>query len=178
MMTISTTKLRQILIDYFDESELQNLTFDLGVDYENLPGKSKGDKARELIAFLDRRSRIHELVQICYQLRPKAPWPTDFDKETNILQAQPPSPPTGRHRDNFAHYEIGLTNLLVQMGQDHPRYVEGLGYQTRLQENINWVRHHGDSESRRSERSATIAQLNDLTLSTLGKSFNELCSSH
>jgi hypothetical protein len=69
-MSISTTKLRQNLIAYFDEGELQTLAFDLGVDYENLPGKTKGDKARELIAFLNRRGRIHELVQLCYQLRP------------------------------------------------------------------------------------------------------------
>lgn len=180
-MTISTNnELRQILIDYFDEGELQNLTFDLSVDYENLPGKTKGDKARELIAFLERRGRVSELVQACRQLRPNAPWESEFDKEdlqtSNMPQAKPTSPAAEHRRDNFAHYEVGLANLLEQIGQDHPRYVEGLGYQTRLLDNINWARRHGDSEARRSERSEIIAQLNTLALSVLGKSFNELCN--
>ena len=177
-MTIFTIRLRQILNDYFNESELQNLAFDLGVDYENLPGKAKSDKARELIAFLDRRGRLAELVQRCHQLRPNAPWPTDDEKGDNASQAQPSATTTGRQRDHFAHYETGLTNLLAQMGPGHPRYTEGLGYQNRLQENISQVRQHGDSETRRSERSEIILQLNNLALSVLGQSFNELCSPH
>lgn len=178
-MTISTDKLRQILNDYLNESELQNLAFDLGVDYENLPGKSKGDKARELIAFLERRGRLSDLIQTCYQLRPNAPWEGKFDKEnlqtSNISHSKPTSQVSGRYKDSFTHYEIGLVNLVEQIGQDHPRYVEGLGYQTRLRENINWARHHGDTETRRSERSEIIAQLNDLALTVLGESFTDLC---
>lgn len=122
-MTISTDKLRQILNDYFNESELQNLAFDLGLDYENLPGKSKGDKARELIAFLERRGRLSELVQTCYQLRPNASWEGKFDKEDlqtpNTPHARPTSPAAERHRDNFAHYEIGLANCYSSDGNGH-----------------------------------------------------------
>lgn len=68
--SLPTHKLRQILTNYFNESELQNLTFDLGVDYENLAGKSEADKARELLAFLERRGRVSELVEIIIRLRP------------------------------------------------------------------------------------------------------------
>ncbi|HRQ42572.1 MAG TPA: hypothetical protein PLD25_32045 [Chloroflexota bacterium] len=178
-MTISTDKLRQILNDYFNESELQNLAFDLGVDYENLPGKSKGDKAREIIAFLERRGRLSDLIQTCCRLRPNAPWEGKFDEQDlqtpNTPQVKPTSQASGRYRDNFTHYEIGLVNLLDQIGQDHPRYVEGLGYQTRLHENINWARRHGDSEIRRSERSEIVERLNDLAVSVVGVSFNNLC---
>lgn len=179
-ITISTNKLRQILIDYFDESELQNLAFDLGVDYENLPGQSKGDKARGLIAFLERRGRLSELVQACHQLRLNAPWEGELAQEaqqtSDMLRVSSTSQMVEWRRDNFAHYEIGLASLLTQIGQGHSRYVEGLGYQTRLKENIDGARHHGDSETRRSERSEIIGQLNNLALSVLGKSFNELCS--
>ncbi len=73
-------QLRQILTRHFDDSELRDLSFDLGVDYEALPGRSKQDKARELIAHLERRDRIAELVQACYRLRPRAPWWSTLDK--------------------------------------------------------------------------------------------------
>lgn len=73
-------RLRQILTHYFDESELRNLSFDLGVDYESLPGATKGDKARELVAYFERRDRLAELIQACHGLRPDASWWDTFDK--------------------------------------------------------------------------------------------------
>lgn len=67
-------ELRQILTERFSESELQTLCFDLGVDYEGLPGAGKTDKARGLISHLARRHRVHELVQVGRQLRPDISW--------------------------------------------------------------------------------------------------------
>jgi len=68
------TRLRQILTTYFDAGELRTLCFDLGVDYDNLPGGGKADKARELISYLERRGRLPELVRIGRQLRPDVSW--------------------------------------------------------------------------------------------------------
>jgi hypothetical protein len=68
-------QLRQLLSTYFSESELKTLVFDLGVDYEMLPGQTKGDKALELIAQFSRSGRIHELIQIASQMRPNVEWP-------------------------------------------------------------------------------------------------------
>jgi hypothetical protein len=79
--------LRQILTEHFNDGELHNLSFDLGVDYETLPGQTKQDKARELITHLERRDRISELVQACYELRPHAPWWSTLDK---IWETPPP----------------------------------------------------------------------------------------
>lgn len=70
----SMTKLRDILTVYFNDSELRNLSFDLKVDYDDLQGETKSDKARELIAFFSRRDRVIELLRICYELRPNASW--------------------------------------------------------------------------------------------------------
>ena len=69
------TALHQLLIQHFDDSELQTLCFDLGVDYENLPGQTKADKARELVEYMQRRNRLADLIQLCQQLRPSATWP-------------------------------------------------------------------------------------------------------
>ena len=67
-------KLRQLLVSHFNESELRDLCFDLGVDYEGLPGESKSDKARELVAHFERRGCVPELVGKCAQLRANVKW--------------------------------------------------------------------------------------------------------
>jgi hypothetical protein len=75
LLTLSyRTQLRQLLSRHFDESELQTLCFDLGVDYDNLPGDGKAEKARELIEYLERRGRIQELIDVGKKLRPDVPW--------------------------------------------------------------------------------------------------------
>ncbi len=76
----SLAQLRQQLTTLFNESELRNLCFDLGVDYESLPARSKDGKARELIAHMQRNSRLPEMIKMGRQLRPQAPWP-DFPPE-------------------------------------------------------------------------------------------------
>lgn len=67
-------RLREILTRYFDAGEVRTLCFDLGVDYDSLPGEGKASKARELIAHLERRSRLPELVEMGKQQRPDVPW--------------------------------------------------------------------------------------------------------
>ncbi len=67
-------RLRQILNDYFDESELRDLCFDLRVDYQSLPGEGKSSKARELIAHCERRGQLDVLERKCRELRPHASW--------------------------------------------------------------------------------------------------------
>lgn len=63
-------KLRRSISVLFNESELRDLCFDLGLDYDDLPGAGKKDKARELVAYYHRRGRIGELVQACLRRRP------------------------------------------------------------------------------------------------------------
>lgn len=56
------THLCQTLVDYFDESELHTLYFDLGVDYADRPHATKADAACELVGYLERRDRLPELI--------------------------------------------------------------------------------------------------------------------
>ena len=67
-------RLRQMLVQCLSESDLRDLCFDLGEDYENLGGSSKRDRARELVAHLNRRQRICELVEICHRKHSDLPW--------------------------------------------------------------------------------------------------------
>jgi hypothetical protein len=75
-------RLRKILIERFGEGELRTLCFDLGVDYDDLPGDGRADKVRELIIHLERRCRIPELVVVGKQLRPDVSW-TETPSDSN-----------------------------------------------------------------------------------------------
>ena len=68
------TRLRRILNERFDESELRTLCFDLRVDYDSLPGMTKTDKARELISHLRRHDRIPDLIGVVKLQRPDIPY--------------------------------------------------------------------------------------------------------
>jgi hypothetical protein len=63
-------QLRRVLIAHFDDSELRDLCFELGCDYDDLPGESKVDKARELVARFERRGELYALIRRVDMLRP------------------------------------------------------------------------------------------------------------
>lgn len=68
-------ELRCLIVERFNEVELKNLCFELGIDYEILNGVGKLDKARELITYLERRERLDRLLIVGTQMRPDVPWP-------------------------------------------------------------------------------------------------------
>ncbi|WP_420645799.1 GTP-binding protein [Candidatus Leptofilum sp.] len=65
----------QLLNSYFKQNELETLCFDLGIDFENLPGNTKEEKARELMLFCEREDRIHDLQEAVRERRPHIEWP-------------------------------------------------------------------------------------------------------
>ena len=62
--------LRNILEQYFSKGDIKDLAFELGVDYENLPGSGKNNKARELLLKLKNEKRIATLVSEIKKRRP------------------------------------------------------------------------------------------------------------
>jgi V8-like Glu-specific endopeptidase len=69
------TAIHQLLLKHFDEQELINLCFHLGVEYADLPAAGRHSKARELITYLERRGRLPDLRAAVAQQRPHAAWP-------------------------------------------------------------------------------------------------------
>jgi hypothetical protein len=67
-------RLRRTLAARFDMSELRVLCFDVGIDHEDLPGETKADMARELVAYCVHHGRISKLVETGRQLRPDIRW--------------------------------------------------------------------------------------------------------
>ena len=76
--------LQEILNDRFNEEEIQDLCFSLDIDFENLGGKSKGSKARELVTYLLRHERIIDLIKIVRVKRPEINWGDYFSVIENL----------------------------------------------------------------------------------------------
>lgn len=67
---MDTNSLRQFLIERFSDSELRTLCAELGIEYEGLTGTNRDDKARELVAFCERRGEFERLETIIRAARP------------------------------------------------------------------------------------------------------------
>lgn len=171
---VTNQRLRQLLVEHFDESELRDLTFDLDIDYENLGGSGKSDKARALIGYLKRRGRLGELITLAQRRRSHVAWTDEPSSKASPSSDIDTESGKSRFRDNFSRHETGLSRLLAQLGENHPRYADALVYQQRLSENIEQTRRYGDTEARRADRAEIIDRLNELALASLGVSFIEL----
>ncbi|MCP5093940.1 MAG: hypothetical protein GY943_00145 [Chloroflexi bacterium] len=88
-MNLEQTKymreIRRRMIVYFDLDELQILTNDLGVDWDELSGNKKSTKSQSLIRYLAQRGRIKYLVDLLKEERPHVDWPPIRDAEQQIL---------------------------------------------------------------------------------------------
>jgi formylglycine-generating enzyme required for sulfatase activity len=71
---VDQVKMHEILTQRFNLEELKDLCFRLYIDYESLPSVGKSGKARELISYCQRRSRMMDLVLQIEQLRPDVIW--------------------------------------------------------------------------------------------------------
>ena len=66
--------IRRNLTFSLDESELKSLSFDLGIDYEALAGRTKVEKARELILTSEQQGLLSKLLKECSERRPHVHW--------------------------------------------------------------------------------------------------------
>jgi len=63
-------ELHRLLDSHFNESELRDLCFNLDVDFENLPGMGKKDRARELVLHCRRYALTEALLTELMEMRP------------------------------------------------------------------------------------------------------------
>lgn len=113
-------ELRQLLETRFSDGELRTLCFDLGIDYEILPGEGKADKARELLTYVVRHDLLADLVQHCSKVRPDIPWPDSSTQSGDPARAgisrQQPS-----RRDRDTEPPVSASSTLPERGAMSPR---------------------------------------------------------
>lgn len=71
-------QLRQFITALLSLSDLHDICFNLGIDWDNLAGSTLSSKARSLIAHLDNRERLLELEAQLKIARPSA-WSSTFE---------------------------------------------------------------------------------------------------
>jgi hypothetical protein len=71
---IDRMQLRLKLHDSFSLEELELLSHDMGVDYEDLGGDGKDAKALKLVLFCQRRNLLDKLRAKCMEIRPAIEW--------------------------------------------------------------------------------------------------------
>jgi len=115
----------EIIDERFDEEELRELCFrlegELGIDYDNLSGRSKTDKARELVRYCKRHGQIEILAATVRDMRPQLEWPTFrqehqvFTKNTTkiIITIEVPEKPSKQLKDTLDLLVLMITALLT-----------------------------------------------------------------
>ena len=71
---VDRVRFREMLSEYFNSAELGELTFGLGLDYDDLAGSGKSAKIIQLITYFERRGRYDELVHAAQKARPELDW--------------------------------------------------------------------------------------------------------
>ena len=109
------TRLHEQLTQAFNLPELHNLCFELGVEFEELPGERLSDKARELLLYMERRERLGALLALCAQKRPHLNW-----QESERQQVVPPPDYTAQvvpPANSFVHEKTGLEFVRIAAGE-------------------------------------------------------------
>jgi len=67
-------RIKALLCDHFDMSELGGVVFDLDLSVEQFRHQSKGELVEGLIAYCERHQRTGELVAVLQRTRPQLDW--------------------------------------------------------------------------------------------------------
>ena len=74
------------LAETYNNDELRELCFHLGIYHELFAQRTKQEMARELVTYLDRRNRIPDLILKCKEERPLREW--NFILSQQVLKAK------------------------------------------------------------------------------------------
>jgi AAA domain/Effector-associated domain 7 len=91
------TQLRNLLVQAFDQEELNTLCSDLIGNYQQVP-EHKADittYAREIVSYFDKRQALPRLIQAAREQRPTYDWPSVEDMAMPLTLVAPLRPPNG-----------------------------------------------------------------------------------
>lgn len=74
VMVMSTTQranLADLIARHFNEEEVKDICFRLGIEYSDLPAVGRAGKIRELVLGVERQGRVEALQKLIRELRPR-----------------------------------------------------------------------------------------------------------
>lgn len=82
-----------LMAQTFDQEDVRNICFRLGVDYDDLRGETKSARIRDLVQKTDQggEERLNKLLMVCRSLRPNIDWPQLISPAPDPIS--PPRPP-------------------------------------------------------------------------------------
>ncbi len=123
-MKAHLVQLHQILTERFSAEELRTFCFNLDVDYDDLPAIGRADKARELVAYLERHDRILDCLEVGKRLRPDIPW--DQVQLALLEDAQQRAPAPRRFQPLIDELQGTLAGWDGRVERQRERIAEGL----------------------------------------------------
>jgi tetratricopeptide (TPR) repeat protein len=109
---MNRTKLLKILTTHFDEEELRTFAFVLEVNYEDLGATGRKGKARELVAYLERHSKIDRAIECGKEIRPDIDWDAALgsDKGAALVPRSVLSEWSGRELVSEGHQPLRIAD--------------------------------------------------------------------
>ncbi|KAA3654905.1 MAG: hypothetical protein DWQ04_33950 [Chloroflexi bacterium] len=83
-MTIHLTDLCNFIIEYYSLNELHTLCFEIGIEFENLGGRTRKAKARELVLYMGREGRLDDLLEALQVTRPHIFSQSEIDSKLEL----------------------------------------------------------------------------------------------
>lgn len=103
----------QMLKQSFNIDELDDLCFELGLEFENLKGATRSGRARELLTYLERRDELHRLIEYGKKVRPHIEWSDFTDRMISNPNGNAVAPTLSSiFKQNFS-YQPSYQNPLV-----------------------------------------------------------------
>jgi hypothetical protein len=92
-MDVERTKylreLRRNIVAHFNLEELQTITFDVGLDWDDIPGgETKGPRTQNLLKTLIHRGRLGNLITLLREIEPAVEWPDAPPPEQQLADDQ------------------------------------------------------------------------------------------
>ena len=66
---VDPKQLRDVLTQYYSDSELHSMCFDLNIDYESLGGRGKSEQALKLVLYAQRTNRLNDVASYVRRTR-------------------------------------------------------------------------------------------------------------
>ncbi len=130
---IEQPHLLDLLKSHFNIEELEELCFALRIDFEELSGRRKSAKAREIILLTYRQNRLPDLLLNLHRFRPDVKWPdvSSIEKQITTLEIEKIATWEGRLAHQLSNFLEFLPNYLKSLRQLlHPsiKILTTLGY--------------------------------------------------